>query len=212
MPTPPTVGGRPTCRPVKNLPIVVVARRARLGVHVRHVVRRVVPLVRALARVALAGHFAAQLAGLRLGVVRLRDALAGLQAVGEADRAGALAHVADELLVADRLVGLVDRGRAVGRAAVAVARVPAPVVVAAPVAELQRALGGAARALRGAALGARPQLARLVVLRRVRRHRVAARVLAVLLPAAVALLARVHDAVAANRCLRLCGAKSNLDN
>lgn len=212
MPIRPTMGVRPTCRSVKNLPIVVVARRARLRVHVRHVVRGVVPLVGALARIALAGHFAAQLAGLRLGIVRQRDALAGLQAVGEADRAGALAHVADELLVADGLVGLVDRGRTVGRAAVAVARVTAAVVIPAPVAELQGALGGAARPLRGTTLGARPQFARLVVLRRVRRHRVAARILAVLLPAAVALLARVHDAVAANRCLRLCGAKRNLDN
>lgn len=56
-------------------------------------------------------------------------------------------HKANELLIADGLVGLVDGGRTVGRPAVAEARVPTAVVVPALVAESQPAVSRAARTL-----------------------------------------------------------------
>ena len=111
--------------------------------------------------------------------------------------------VADVLLVADRLVGL-ERGHGTGGGgAVAEAEVAAAVVLAALVARLELALLVAARALRGAARLGRPQGARLAVGIGVGRLRPAAGVGAVLLPAAVALLAGLDDAVAAQRLLRL---------
>jgi hypothetical protein len=57
-------------------------------------------------------------------------------------------HEANELLIADGFVGLVNGGRTVGRPTIAKARVPAAVVVPAFVAESQSAVGRAARALR----------------------------------------------------------------
>lgn len=57
-------------------------------------------------------------------------------------------HEANELLIADGFVGLVNGRRTIGRSAVAKTRVPAAVVVPALVAEPQSALRRATRALR----------------------------------------------------------------
>ena len=72
--------------------LVVVAGRARLGVHVRHVEGHLVQLEGGPARRALgvARLLAAQLAGLGLRVVGALRALARLEAVRQADGAGAL--------------------------------------------------------------------------------------------------------------------------
>ena len=75
--------------------LVVVAGRARLGVHVGHVEGHLVELEGGAAGGALgvAGLLAAQLARLGLRVVGALRALARLQAVRQADGAGALLQV-----------------------------------------------------------------------------------------------------------------------
>ena len=130
-----------------TVPLVVVARRARLGVHSGHLGGRPTQLEGGDAGPVLARLLAAQLARLGLGVAGCPLALARLHAVGQADGAGALALVAHKLLVAHRLVGLHGGDGAGGTGAVTEALVPAPVVVAALVAALQLAFRRAARAL-----------------------------------------------------------------
>lgn len=182
--------------------VVLVARRARLREHIGHIVRSHVPVERTLAHAVRA--LAAQFARLRGRIAGARHALARLQAVRQADRAGAFAHVADELLVADGLVRLVDRRRTLRPEAVAEALVAAAVVVATLVAEAQLARVRAARPLRRTATGGRRQRARPFGRIGMAGHWKAAGVLAVVLPAAVALLAGIDDAVAADGDLRFC--------
>ena len=70
-----------------NLPIIIIARRPRLSIHVRHVVGRGVPGEGGLAGAARLA--AAQLAG-GARVVRARRTLARLQPVRQADGARTL--------------------------------------------------------------------------------------------------------------------------
>lgn len=188
----------------KNQPVVIVARRARLGVHVGHIERHVVPQERALAVGVLARLFAAQLARFRVRIGGAGDALARLQAVRQTDRSRTFAHVAHELLVADGFVRFVDRRRTLRLEAVAEARIAAAVVVATLVAQSQHARVRAAGTLRRAAAGRRRQRARLLVGLRVAGHREAAGVDAVVLPAAVALFAGFDHTVATDGSLRFC--------
>lgn len=136
-----SIGARPI-----HVPIVIIAGRSRLRVHVRHIVRFVIPFEGALARALLAGQLAAQLTRFGLGIVRFGDALTRFQAIGQANRPRALAHEAHKLLVAYRLIWLVHRGRAQCRLAITEARITASVVLATFVAESQFAGSGAARA------------------------------------------------------------------
>ena len=76
--------------------LVLVAGRARLGVHVRHVEGHAVELEGGAAGAVLARLLAAQLARLRVGVVGALRALARLHAVRKADRASALLKITTE--------------------------------------------------------------------------------------------------------------------
>ena len=114
---------------------------------------------------------------------------------------------ADKLLVADRLVGLEETGRALDAGAVAVAVCPAPVVLATRpgAAQLVAAVPGAAGALAGGAHRPRPPLEGARPLRRgeLGPLRPAAVLRAVVVPAAVALLALLHHSITANGNFRL---------
>lgn len=112
-------------------------------------------------------------------------------------------HEADKLLVADGLIRLVDRGRAVRPTTVAETRVPAAVVVSTLIGKLERAFGSAARPLGRTAHAVSRESTRRLLSRRVTPLWEAAPVAAVFLPAAVALLASLDHAVAADGCLRL---------
>ncbi len=181
--------------------LVIVARRPGLRVHVRDVEGHFVELERREAGgVGYTRLFAAQLAGLRVGVALALFALTRLEAVGQTNGASAFALVADVLVVANRLVWLEIRG-GTGRAeAVAEAFVTTAVIVPALNAAREFARLRATRPLSGTALHAGSQRAwDAAGFVRQTRLRPATRLGAVLFPTAVALFALLDDTVAAKR-------------